>query len=58
LRLNPGAEVPGADQLPEALLPILVLSAPLGVSLLEAAVIAIVFLILDIAFTRLRHPGA
>jgi len=58
LRLKPGAEVPGVDQLPEALLPILLLSAPLGVTLLEAAAIAAAFLILDIAFTRLRHPGA
>jgi hypothetical protein len=42
--------------LPEVLLPILLLSVPLGVTLLEAATIAGAFLLLDIAFTRFRHP--
>ena len=56
LHLKPGVELPVVDQLPEALLPILLLSVPLGVTLLEAAAIAGAFLLLDIGFTRFRHP--
>jgi hypothetical protein len=56
LRLQPGAEVPGVDQLPEALVPLLVLSRPLGLRPLESVAIAFVFLVLDLAAMRLRHP--
>jgi CDP-diglyceride synthetase len=56
LRLQPGAEIPGVDQLPEALVPLLVLSRPLGLGLIESIAIALVFLVLDLAATRLRHP--
>ncbi len=58
LRLSPGAEVPALDQLPEALLPLLVLARPLGVSLLEAVGIALIFLCLDLAARPLRHSRA
>jgi hypothetical protein len=37
LRLQPGTEIPGLDQLPEALVPLLVLSHPLGLALLQAS---------------------
>ena len=55
LHLAPGTEVPGLDQLPEALLPLLILSNPLGIGLLGAVLVAIVFLSLNLASMRLRH---
>ena len=55
LHLAPGTEVPALDQLPEALLPLLVLAAPLEISVLGALVIAFLFLCLDVASTPLRH---
>lgn len=55
LRLVPGAEVPALDQLPEALLPLLVLATPLGISTSAALVIAFLFLCLDVASAPLRH---
>lgn len=56
LRRPPGAEVPGLDQLPEALLPLLVLREPLGLSVPAVIVVTLVFAGLDIALTPLRHP--
>ena len=56
LRLPPGTEIPGVDQLPEALIPLLALSRPLGLRPIDAVVIAMVFLLLDVAAVRLRHP--
>ena len=56
LRLQPGTEIPGLDQLPEALVPLLVLSRPLGLGLIASFAIAFAFLLLDLAVTRLRHP--
>jgi CDP-diglyceride synthetase len=56
LQLRPGAEIPGLDQLPEALVPLLVLSGPLGLQLTDSVVIALVFLLLDLAAVRLRNP--
>lgn len=58
LRLAPGAEIPALDQLPEALLPLLVLARPLGISVAAAFAVAIAFLCLDVATVRLRHPEA
>jgi hypothetical protein len=55
LHFPTGAEVPGLDQLPEAMVPLLVLRRPLGLSLAEAAVIAVVFLLLDLAVVTFRH---
>jgi CDP-2,3-bis-(O-geranylgeranyl)-sn-glycerol synthase len=56
-RLNrpPGAEVPGLDQVPEALLPLLLLREPLGISAATALMLTFVFTILDLSFTPLRH---
>ncbi len=56
LRLQPGTEIPSLDQLPEALVPLLVLSRPLGLGLIASLAIAFVFLLLDVAVTQLRHP--
>ncbi len=58
LRFGPGTEIPALDQLPEALIPLLVLADPLRITWLEAVVIAIVFLCLDLAALPLRHATA
>jgi len=55
LRLDAGAEVPGLDQVPEALLPLLALQRQVGLSLVECLIVAAIFAVLDIAVTRLRH---
>jgi CDP-archaeol synthase len=55
LRRPPGAEVPGIDQIPESLLPLLALQRPLGLGILEILVVAAAFALLDIATTKLRH---
>lgn len=56
MRLKRGTKVPGLDQLPEALVPLVALSRPLGIGFLEIGAIALVFLLLDFAATRMRHP--
>lgn len=56
LQRPPGAEVPGLDQVPEALLPLLVLRDPLGLSFPAVIVVTLVFAALDLALTPLRHP--
>ena len=55
LRLHSGAEVPGLDQLPEAILPLLALSRPLGLGLVDCLIVAATFTVLDIAVTKIRH---
>lgn len=55
LRLAPGREVPGLDQLPEALLPLLALAGPLGITLPTAGLLSAVFLLFDLAALPLRH---
>lgn len=55
LRCAPGTEIPGLDQLPEALLPLLVLSRPLGIGLADVGILTAVFVLLDLAAMRLRH---
>lgn len=58
LNLPPGAEVPALDQIPEALVPLGLLAAPLGISLYSAIAIALIFLCTDMAARPLRHPTA
>jgi hypothetical protein len=58
LALAPGAEVPGLDQLPEALLPSIVLAGALGLGAAEILAAALAFLMLDLIMTRLRHGYA
>jgi len=55
LRKRPGTEVIGLDQLPEALLPLLVLQRPLGLGFVGIMIVAAVFMLLNIASTKLRH---
>lgn len=56
LRRPPGTEVPGLDQVPEALLPLLVLQRPLGLSMAAVIGVTLAFTMLDLALTPLRHP--
>jgi len=46
------------DQLPEALLPLIVLRGALGLDWVEIAMVAAAFAALDIVSTRIRHPSA
>jgi hypothetical protein len=57
LRLAPGTEIAALDQLPEALLPLLVFAGALGLDAAEIVVAALAFIALDIAVTRVRHPA-
>jgi CDP-2,3-bis-(O-geranylgeranyl)-sn-glycerol synthase len=56
LDLSPGVEVPGLDQIPEALVPLCLLAGPLGISLYGSVALAALFLCLDMAARPLRHP--
>jgi CDP-archaeol synthase len=57
LRLEPGAELPGLDQIPEALTPLLALSAPLGIGVGTVWTLTGVFMLADLAAMPLRrHP--
>jgi CDP-2,3-bis-(O-geranylgeranyl)-sn-glycerol synthase len=55
LHHRPGSEVPGLDQVPEALLPLLVFHEPLGISVVTAVVVTLAFTLLDLWLTPLRH---
>jgi hypothetical protein len=55
LALRPGAEVLGLDQLPEALLPLILFAPALGIGASEIAAAALLFTILDVLVTPLRH---
>ena len=48
LALAPGTEIPGLDQLPEALLPCIVLAGVLGLDTWELLAAALGFLLLDL----------
>ena len=55
LRLAPGTEIQGLDQLPEALLPSIVFAGALRLGPAEIMASALAFLVLDILVTRARH---
>lgn len=55
LRLSPGIEVPGLDQVPEALLPSVIFAPLLGLGIIDITAVVVSFLLLDMLFTRLRH---
>jgi uncharacterized protein len=57
LHRAPGDDVPGLDQLPEALLPLWFLSNPLRLSIAASFLVALVFLFLNLTFVRLRRHG-
>jgi len=55
LAIRPGREVLGLDQLPEALLPLALLRAGLGLDWAQVAATAAIFLVLDIAAAGFRR---
>jgi CDP-2,3-bis-(O-geranylgeranyl)-sn-glycerol synthase len=55
LRFTPGTEIPGLDQIPEALVPLLLLSRSLEIGVLGALLVTATFLVLDLAVMRMRH---
>ena len=58
LNLEPGREVPGLDQLPECLLPQLVLGRRLGLSFGDVVVVTLLFLAGHLALAGLRRRAA
>lgn len=57
LRLQPGAECVGLDQIPEALAPLLALSGSLGIGVATACILTGVFMMADlVAMPLRRHP--
>ena len=55
MRLKPGSDVLGLDQLAEALVPLLVFARPLGLQLSEIVGVTACFVVLDAATAGLRH---
>jgi CDP-2,3-bis-(O-geranylgeranyl)-sn-glycerol synthase len=53
LGLASGAECRGLDQVPEALLPLLVVAGPLGLSLLQVLGVTLVFYVIELPLARL-----
>jgi hypothetical protein len=55
LRLRPGQDVPGLDQLPECLLPLAALARPLALDATAIALVAAAFTLGHLAIVRLRR---
>ena len=55
MRLKPGSEVLGLDQLAETLVPLFAFAGPLELELGEIAMVTACFVVLDAATARLRH---
>lgn len=55
MKVEPGTELLGLDQLGEALLPLVVFARPLSLDAAQIALATVVFAVLDIASSRLRH---
>jgi CDP-2,3-bis-(O-geranylgeranyl)-sn-glycerol synthase len=55
LQLSPGVEVLGLDQIPEALLPLVIFAPLLGLGVVDVAAVVVSFVLLDVLVTRLRH---
>lgn len=53
---EPGEDDAGLDQIPEALLPLVVLQAPLQIGWKEIASVTAVFAVLNLISLRVRHP--
>jgi CDP-2,3-bis-(O-geranylgeranyl)-sn-glycerol synthase len=51
----PGAGVPLIDQLPESLLPLVLLALPLGLNLTDVVVVVLVFALLNMASSLFRE---
>jgi CDP-2,3-bis-(O-geranylgeranyl)-sn-glycerol synthase len=57
MRLRPGTEIPGLDQIGETLLPLLVFAGPLSLRYGGIAAVTVVFVFFDLALTRLRQAA-
>lgn len=55
LRLAPGANIPGLDQVPEALIPLVTLSGPLGIGVGGACGLTGLFVLADLAISPIRR---
>lgn len=55
LHLAPGAESPALDQLPEALLPLIVFAAPLRLDAVMITLVAACFAVFDLLAARIRR---
>jgi hypothetical protein len=55
MRLKPGSDVLGLDQLAETLVPLFVFAEPLDLQLAEIALVTACFVVLDAATAGLRH---
>lgn len=55
MHLKPGTESVGLDQLGEALLPLILFSTPLSLAPAEIVGVTVIFVLLDLSTTRLRH---
>ena len=55
LKLQPGTEVPGLDQIPEALLPSVIFAPLLGLGVIDVAAVVAGFFLLDVLVAQLRH---
>ena len=55
MKIEPGTESMGLDQLGEALLPLVLFANVISLDGAEIVVVTVAFCVLDIAFTRLRH---
>jgi hypothetical protein len=55
-RYGPGRETFAMDQLPEALLPLIVMRGTLSLSWLQVIAVTAVFALLDMLSMRVRHP--
>jgi CDP-2,3-bis-(O-geranylgeranyl)-sn-glycerol synthase len=57
MRLKPGSEVLGLDQLAETLIPLFVFAEPLGLQLTEIVLVTVCFVVLDTVTAPLRRRG-
>lgn len=55
MKLQPGTECFGLDQLGEALLPLLLFAGPLSLSAVQVAIATVIFVMLDLASVGLRQ---
>lgn len=58
LSLAPGTEIPGLDQIPEALAPLLTLSGSLGIGTGGAFALAVIFALVDLVAMPLRRAAS
>jgi len=57
MHLKPGTEIPGLDQIGEALLPLVLFAGELSLQYSSIAGVTVAFILLDMAVTRLRHAS-